>query len=172
MSALTVLAVVAAAGAIGGIFAALLSEDRGFPLPSKVTTGGATIIRPGFLGLIAVGAIAAALSFALYGPLASETIVGGPDQADENIADDDSDDYGLTLAALAGACLVGMGGSKWLSSQVDAAILQVAASTAAAGHSDTNKAVSIATANPTRALGIARSMGPERHDVENNPPKP
>jgi hypothetical protein len=158
MSVFGLLAVVAGAGGVGGVVAALLSDDKGFWYPQKVKEATGVIFRPGFLGLILVGAAAAALSFALYGPLASETVVGGPESVDDAIAQDDGEDFGLTLAALGGAFLVGMGGSKWLSSQVDSKLLKDAASTAAAKDGAEEDAAEIANATPTQALRLAKAM--------------
>lgn len=160
MSIWAITGIVAIAGGIGGVVAALLSEDRGFVLPKGVEAGGSKILRPGFVGLILTGAIAAALSFALYGPLASSTVVGGPENADEEVVGDDDSgaDFGITLAALGGAVLVGAGGSKWLSSQVDKATVQAAASIAAGKDASAEKSAEIAKASPLQALRIAQAM--------------
>lgn len=164
MSTFALLGVVAVAGAIGGFVAALLSEDKGFVLPTQVKNTSGTIIRPGFVGLILVGAAAAAISFALYGPLASETVFGGPDAADSGVAED-GEDFGITLAALGGAVLIGVGGSKWLSSQVDAALLREAAAAAASKDGDDGAAIQIATARPNQALRLAQAMRPRSDRV-------
>lgn len=155
MTAWEITGLVAVAGALGGVIAAILSEDRGFVLPKKVDADGSTILRPGFVGLVVAGAVAAALSFALYGPLASATVFGGPDKAP---GDDSSDNYGITLAALGGAVLVGAGGSKWLSTQVDKVTVQAAASIAAGKNPDQAKATQLANASPNQALDIALAM--------------
>lgn len=148
-----VLLVVAAAGAIGGVVAALLSEDRGFALPTKVTEATGTIIRPGFVGLIMIGAAAAALSWSLYGPFADKPVIGGPQTEVP-----EAGNFGITPAALAGAVLVGTSGSKWLASQVDKALLKQAATAAAQGDPDGAKANEIGGAAPTEALRIARTL--------------
>ena len=113
------------------------------------------VIRPGFVGLIIVGAIAAVLSWGLYGPLANVTIFGGSDSAS-----DEDDNFGITVAALAGAVLVGVGGSKWLASAVDKALLQQAATAAAQGKPDANQASQIRDAAPTEALRLAKGLTP------------
>lgn len=147
---------IAAAGCVGGVLAALLSEDKGFAFPrfvkitlpddSKITTN---VLRPGFLGLILIGAVAATLSWALYGPLANEVIIGTATASAGTAT-------GVTLAALGGAALVGAGGSKWLSSQVDQALLRQTATVAAAKKpADAPTASAIATAAPSRALQAA-----------------
>ena len=83
-------------GMLGGFINALLS-DNGFVWP-KYETG---ILRPGFLGNMLIGGVAAAISWSLYGPLASLPIasVGSVDTTQPLKGD-------LTLAALGGAILV------------------------------------------------------------------
>lgn len=152
--------IIAAAGGVGGIVAALLSEDKGFLIPqfvritlpddSQIKTN---VLRPGIFGLIIVGAIAAALSWALYGPVANQTIVGA------STAGAASAGSSLTLAVLGGAVLVGMGGSKWLSSQVDQALLRHTATVAATKKpADPVTASAIATAAPSKALQAAQKF--------------
>ena len=155
MSVLGLLAVVAVFGAIGGVVAALTSDDKGFVLPAKVRDSQTTIIRPGFLGLVVVGAVAAAVSFALYGPLTGATAIGGPDPQSGS---EPTDQYGLTLASLAGAVLVGAGGSKWLASQVDKQVLQEAAIVAASKNPDGAAATRMASGSPFDILGEAQRM--------------
>lgn len=163
MSVLETLLVVALAGAVGGILAALLSDDKGFVFPRPVRGENGTVTyRPGFLGLILVGACAAALSFALYGPLAGATVIGGPGSP----VDDSGNPYGLTLAALAGAVLIGTGGSKWLASQVDKVTLQQTAVTAARREPDLVHARQIAEATPSQALETALDMTQTATDQE------
>ena len=154
MDIITLLAVVAACGALGGIIATLTSEDRGFVLPGIVEDTDGRVWRPGWIGLVVIGAVAAAVSFALYGPLTGQTVVGGPDSPNAGA----TDEYGLTLAALAGAVLVGAGGSKWFASQIDKRILQQAAVAAAAGGSDAQKASQISGASPTGAFRLASNI--------------
>lgn len=144
--------IVAAAGGAGGVVAALLSEDKGFVLPQfvKINPTDASevrtnVLRPGFLGLIVVGAIAAALSWALYGPVANDVVMGATTATTAL--------PGVTFAVLGGAVLVGMGGSKWLSSQVDQTLLRYTATVAAAKEpADAATVSAIATAGPATAL--------------------
>lgn len=150
---------VACAGAVGGIPSALLSEDRGFALPRPVSTpDGTTIFRPGFLGHVVVGAIAAFLSWGLYGPLTSAYIMGGSGSEPGRY------EYGLTVAALAGALGVGVGGARWLANYVDKEVLQKAAATAAGKQASQQAKTEIANAEPTEALVIAESL-PSGSDV-------
>ena len=64
------LAIVCAAGATGGVINALLT-DKGFIKPDKERVGDVKVYRPGFIGNIFTGAIAAGVSWGLYGPLSS-----------------------------------------------------------------------------------------------------
>ena len=163
MNIFGLLGIVAACGAVGGVIATLTSEDRGFPLPGTVENTGGKVWRPGWIGLIIIGAVAAAVSFALYGPLTGQTVIGGPDNPNAGAADD----YGLTLAALGGAVLVGAGGSKWFASQVDKRILRDAAVAAAAGDANAHKAGQIGSALPTVAFRLANNIAPSPSgDVE------
>lgn len=66
------------AGAFGGVLNALLS-DNGFLLPRMADASGARILRPGALGNMLTGAVAAFISWGLYGPFASSYVLGGPD---------------------------------------------------------------------------------------------
>lgn len=148
---------IAAAGGIGGVVAALLSEDKGFVLPTRMTNaedGSKTnVIRPGFVGLILIGAIAATVSWALYGPAADLVLAStSPDVQAAGAAN-------LTLAAIGGAVLVGAGGSKWISGQVDKTLLRQTASVAAGRKpADPQVAHLIATAAPSQALQAAQTM--------------
>ncbi len=88
--------IVFVAGALGGILNALIT-DNGFVFPKFATvSNGASIWRPGILGNLFVGAIAALVSWALYGPSAELPI--GEFKAE------------LTWAGFASAILVGVVG--------------------------------------------------------------
>ena len=67
MAIWNLLLIICAAGAVGGIVNALMT-DNGFVMPLRETTDGATIIRPGFFGNVVIGAVAAGISWGLYGP--------------------------------------------------------------------------------------------------------
>ena len=111
----------AVAGAIGGLVNAFMT-DNGFALPRVEKSEAGTIVRPGVFGNVGVGAVAAAISWGLYGPFASFVIVGNPDTGQNAPAG-----IGLSLASFVGAILVGIGGAKWLTSQVDNKLLKAAA---------------------------------------------
>ena len=63
-----ILLLIAGAGATGGLLNAGLS-GAGLMLPEVVNLPGGDAVLPGFLGNVFVGAVAALLSFGLYGPL-------------------------------------------------------------------------------------------------------
>src|SRR5438552_12181715 len=54
------------AGGVGGLVNALMT-DNGFALPKEVVVNDVSVVRPGFLGNILVGATAAYVSWGLYG---------------------------------------------------------------------------------------------------------
>ena len=138
--------IVLGAGGLGCAVAALLSEDKDYVLPTRAVGATGTVYRPGWVGLIVTGAVGAWLAWGLYGPVASASV-------------SDSGDYALTMSTICGAVLVGTGGSKWMSSQIDKRLLQQAAGTAALANSaTTTQAQTIATGSPMEALGTARTM--------------
>lgn len=109
MTVPALLAVVFAAGAVGGVVNAVTTEN-GFVLPRRELVNGVWVWRPGFLVNVFVGGVAGAVSWGLYGPFATQYVIGGPGI---------NADIGLSLAALAGAVLVGVAGARWLTSEAD-----------------------------------------------------
>jgi hypothetical protein len=145
---------VALAGGIGGVVNALIN-DKGFRMPGKVTVDGNTIFQPGWIGNVVLGAIAAAISWGLYGPLATH-VIAGADEASKNPAN--SDGVVLVLSSLVGAALVGVAGARWFTNEVDKNLLRAAASKAAGGVGSPDAARQIALARPLQALQIAQAM--------------
>ena len=145
---------VALAGAVGGVVNALIT-DKGFFLPSKEHVDSITIYRPGWIGNVVIGAIAAAVSWGLYGPLAAYYIAGTPEALKTNTA---PDKVGLALASLVGAVLIGVGGARWLTNEVDKSLLKAAASKAAGAQGTPSASQQIALASPIQAFNIAKSM--------------
>jgi hypothetical protein len=143
-----ILGVVFVAGGIGGIVNALMS-DNGFVLPKSADTNDGRIVRPGFLGNILIGGIAAMISWGLYGPFAAYSLIGGT-------AATDSIPVAITLSAFVGAILVGVGGARWITNEVDKTLLRVAASQAAAGQADNEKAAKILISSPAQALDLTK----------------
>jgi hypothetical protein len=137
-----------AAGAIGGLANLLLAGD-GFHLPKYDPPTG--IYLPGFLGNIAIGGIAAIVSWGLYGPFSSTVIIGAGRL-------EGHDDPGVTLASLVGAILVGTGGARWLASEVDKRLFRSAAAEAAAKPQDANASKVIAASSGIQALAAVRNM--------------
>ncbi len=145
MSIWLIIGTVGLAGAIGGVLNALMS-DNGFVLPRSSETEDGKILRPGYLGNIFIGAIAAVISWGLYGPFADYPMLNGGKPP--------SDKLELTLAAFVGAILVGVGGARWLTNEVDKTLLRAAASQAAAGGANVDIAAKLSMASPARALEL------------------
>lgn len=146
---------VAIAGAIGGIVNALMT-DNGFPLPKmEPASSGTTVLRPGYLGNILIGAVAAVISWGLYGPLSTYFVAGTTEAMKANTS---PENVGLSLASLVGGLLIGVGGARWLSSEVDKNLLRAAAAQAAGKHSSMDASQQIYMATPAQALKVAKSM--------------
>ena len=155
------------AGAFGGVVNALLS-DNGFLLPKFETTDGAGLLRPGFLGNILIGGVAAAISWGLYGPVGNVILLPWATQegADEGSRDDgeergpavgsaetaDAPEVGLTLAGLVGALLVGVAGARWLTNEVDKSLLRAAGAEAARRQAAPPLAMMFAQSAPSEVL--------------------
>jgi hypothetical protein len=148
MSVLWLSLIVFSLGCLGGIVNALIS-DNGFMLPKTVVSGELKIWKPGFLVNLLVGGIAAFVSWGLYGPLSSTFILSTSPA--ETFPEAQT---GLTLAAAAGAILVGMGGARWLTNEVDKKLLQAAASNAANRAAEPQMAAQILMASPEQAVRI------------------
>jgi hypothetical protein len=104
-------ALISGAGAIGGLVNTLMTQGK-LRLPEY----RAGVFCPGFIGNVVVGAFAALISWALYGAGAGIELARQSAGAREALS--------LTVGALAGAALVGVGGARWLSSEVDAKLLR------------------------------------------------
>jgi hypothetical protein len=147
MPLLTLLLIVFAAGAAGGAVNAYLS-DNGFIGPRTDENGGRKIYRPGFIGNVVVGGVAASISWGLYGPFAAVSIIGGTGAGS-------SVGQGLTLSALVGAALVGIAGARWLTNEVDKKMLRATASEAIAAAPKADIARKLLTEPPAKAWQIA-----------------
>src|SRR2546423_4255484 len=143
MSMWSLLGIVIVAGAVGGIVNSLIN-DKGFQLPQVVALNGSSILVPGFIGNIITGAVAAGVSWTLYGPLSQMTL--------------ETSTGTVVLATLGGAVLTGAAGSGWLTNAVSKRGLQAAAVNPAQGPSSPESAQSIATASPLKALEVAKEM--------------
>lgn len=145
---------VAMAGGLGGVVNAIMS-DGGFRLPRRqaTTDGSLVTITPGWIGNVIIGAVAAAVSWGLYGPLASQIVVmvhasdNGP-----------KSEASLTLGSLMGAVIVGIGGARWLTNEVDKSLLKAAASKAAAATQNNAASRDMAGATPLGVFKIAMKL--------------
>jgi hypothetical protein len=99
------------AGAVGGFINTLMGQEK---LRLPVFESG--LLCPGFIGNVVVGAFAALISWALYGAGAGIDLARQTANTREVLS--------LTVGALAGAALVGVGGARWLSSEVDTKLLR------------------------------------------------
>lgn len=132
------------AGGLGGFVNAFLGKD-GIILPHWK----AGIWCPGVLGNSFIGSIAALVSWGLYGSGNSVAI---------GAVNDTRTEVSLTIGACAGALLVGIGGSRWLSNEVDKQFLkEVATETAATTEISSEDRKRIHQAPPMQALEIAKS---------------
>lgn len=144
------LGIVCIAGAVGGLVNALLT-DNGFMMPRWEDAATARIWRPGVLGNILIGLVAAGISWGLYGPLSATPVMGGTSAAPAGAPS-------LTLAGLVGAVLVGVAGARWLTTEVDKNLLRAAASQAASGQASPQAAAKILLASPAQALKITKGL--------------
>ena len=150
MSMLMPIGIIALSGAVGGVINALVS-DNGFIKPREETAENVTIIRPGFAGNILLGGVAAFISWGLYGAFSSTIVYGAVSGAG-------SQEVSVTISSIAGAVLVGIGGARWLTNEVDKRLLRTAASTAAASRESFDDAQKIAVSTPAQAFNIAKKM--------------
>ncbi|NPV63872.1 MAG: hypothetical protein HPY61_14820 [Methanotrichaceae archaeon] len=137
-------------GALGGVINAIMS-DNGFIRPREETVDNVSIIRPGFAGNILLGSISAFVSWGLYGSFGSAIIYG-------NASGVGAQDVSVTISAMAGAILIGVGGARWLTNEVDKTLLKTAAITAAAARPSPEGSQSITVATPAQAFNIAKKM--------------
>ncbi len=150
MPLLTEFGIVLMAGAVGGAINAFIS-DNGFALPREEYVNNVTIFRPGFIGNIIIGAIASLVAWGLYGSYGS-TIIYGPQVGAG------AEDIGISLSTLASSLIVGIGGARTLTNEVDKSLLKIAAVTAAASNKSYNEAQRIAVSTPAQAFSIAKQM--------------
>jgi hypothetical protein len=105
ISVKTLILLLSACGLVGGIVNAFLSAE-GFILPKMQTlTDGTGVWRPGFLGNILVGIVAAVSLGCLSGPIGASKVISNIDAP--------------SLANLAAAMLTGIGGARILTQEVD-----------------------------------------------------
>jgi hypothetical protein len=106
---------VCGAGALGG-FANALITDKGLLFPGRDTIDGWRLFRLGFFGNLFLGALAALISWGLYGPLGSVVIAPA-------LSSPDGLKFELNLIGLVGCVLIGLAGVRWLTQEVDRILL-------------------------------------------------
>jgi hypothetical protein len=144
-----VIGLVALAGALGGVGNAL-STDNSFALPKPVKDGDTTVAwQAGIIGNIVVSVIAAIVSWGLYGPAATILLVGAAP------AGSTPTPVNLTVATWVTGILIGYGGARWLTNEVDKKILKATASAAAGGPADKGMATKIANSSPAEGFRVA-----------------
>jgi len=144
--------IIAGCGALGGLVNGLMT-DRGIVIPTrKDLPDGGKVLLPGIVGNIVIGLAAALFSWGLYGPAAAVPVFGG---------DGKTPDVVLTLAAMAGAGLVGVSGANWLSTRterdVTAAISKALAQ--ATGRPPDGKPPDGKAATPDEKAGYVSKLG-------------
>jgi hypothetical protein len=109
MAIWTVLVLLGAAGAIGGLINGFLANEGLVISRIEQLPGGPRIWRLGFLGNVLVGSVTAVVLAGLYSPVGSVRIGGIGTQ----------DSFDMTIGMLAGALLSGIGGARLLTSEVE-----------------------------------------------------
>jgi hypothetical protein len=125
------------AGAIGGVVNALLT-DNGFILPTRRSS----VLCPGFISNVLVGAFAAFSSWAFYGSGASVELT----QLSERTQ------ISLRFSALAGAFLVGVAGARWITNEADKMLLKQSVKEAAKKTIRSEDCEKLLNASPRRLL--------------------
>lgn len=138
------------AGAIGGVVNSLI-KDSGFVIPGPEQVGDVTVYQTGYIGNIVIGAVAALVSWGLYGPFATYFIIGGTSTGDFS-------NVGLTLSAFVGAILVGIGGSQWITKELQGQADKKAAAIILKKNGLDGEAFNILTRSTESALRYAQNL--------------
>lgn len=149
MSPLMAMAVIFLAGGLGGLANAFLKGD-GVAMPHWQQG----IWCPGFVGNAFVGSLAALVSWGLYG-------AGSGVELTFAAAPPPRPQVSLTIGACAGAVLVGVGGARWLSSEVDKQFLRQAAVEAGTRQLSPEDCQQIQRSPPMKVLNITRRCPPK-----------
>jgi hypothetical protein len=111
MTAWWVILTAGTAGCVGGFANAVLSGQ--LELPKRDAKAG--VYRPGWIGDVVVGGIAALVFWGLYGPYSGAVLLGP--------GDPDGPAVILRVSELFGALLTGVGGGRLLTAEVEKRIL-------------------------------------------------
>ena len=106
-STLGIILAVFAAGCMGGLANAAIAGE--LQLPHKDPE--ARVFRPGWIGNVVVGGLAALVFWGLYGPMSGVVLIGPRDPGAVAAA--------LRVSELFGSLLTGVGGGRLLSAAVD-----------------------------------------------------
>jgi len=141
MSAMNVevIGLVVLMGSLGSLGSSFLG-DSGWHLPMNEDG----IVRPGYLGNMLIGALAALAS---WGMQKGAVLIGSPASV-----------LSFSTADMAHAIVIGFAGASWFKSHIEKVILQRTAVVAASKAADPTAASQIATATPMEALKVANSM--------------
>lgn len=140
MSPWMCMTIICAAGGLGGVANSILSGE-GIPLPHWK----AGIWCPGIMGNAFVGSMAALVSWGLYGS-------GSGIELAAVTANNPRAEVSLTIGAFTGAMLVGIGGARWLSNEVDKKFLRETAVQAGGRNLSPEDCKKISQASPQKAL--------------------
>jgi hypothetical protein len=99
-----------AAGCVGGLVTSVLAGELQLPKLDPE----ARVYRPGWLGTVLVGGIAALVFWGLYGPMASAVLLGDTAGSVKVV---------FRVSELFGALLSGIGGGRLLTSEVEKKLL-------------------------------------------------
>ncbi len=143
--------IVTLSGAAGGVINAIIT-DNGFILPREESSEKASIIIPGIIANLLIGAAAGFLYWGLT-ESNSLSVVYGPTAPGV-------DEIKVTVYGVAMSLLAGMAGARYLTNEVDKRLLKAAAVTAAASGPSDKDAQMMAKASPLQMLQIAKSMMP------------
>jgi hypothetical protein len=100
------------AGCLGGLTNAAIAGELRLPH----TEPEARVYKPGWVGNVLVGGVAALVFWGLYGPMASAVLIG-PHEAGVVVAT-------LRVSELFAALLTGVGGGRLLTAEVDRLVLE------------------------------------------------
>lgn len=98
--------VIFAAGCLGGLASSAVIGEFRLPYHDRQ----ARVFRPGWIGTMIAGGMAAGASWGVYGPLASQALIGGEGSGVI---------LALTLSEFFGAVLIGVGGGRWLTVELE-----------------------------------------------------
>jgi hypothetical protein len=138
--------IVIGSGAFGGLINSLLSDRDGIWLGAKDPATG--IYKLGILGNIFLGIAAAFLTWALYGSANAIIVWSSAGVAQTDVS--------LSLSAIAGAIMAGIGGAKVITSEVDKKFLKDTAATLAVKAHKNDLAAQMITIAPSQASQMAR----------------